>query len=395
MTRKVIKIHNIICLILFYLGVSSIFPPIDGYLGNMNIVIRIALNMALLLVAFTNQKKCFVNLTHLIGTVFFVFYSAIVPYLFGNGVWANRYLDLSLFITAPLMYNYLYNTGHLDALKKYVVLTFVFAAITWVITVSSLLASPYISRLIKSSGELTTALKRRGIGGYEFIYFCMIICVAAFNVFGNYNKLSYLLLTILMLITLILGNYMIAFLLSIIGIILNLLAGRTFRKRCISLSILLALLIFYNPLLNCLIDLIIKISPSGRIAELLKGSSANIFIAIWDEFKSDRLPTLLGSLLIIGETNGLGSSILPPNELDYILRELGQHSHILDTLAIMGVPVGLLYTYLIFRPLKVNKSLIFIFPLLLLFNNATCSQAYAIYIIAPLLEYIYRDYVCT
>ena len=101
---------SITCFCILYIGISSVFPPLSGYLGIYDTMLKILLNVILLVIVYCNSSICFKNRKELIFTSFFILYSVFVPYLVGNGVVANRYMDLLFFLTAPLAFRLIRHT---------------------------------------------------------------------------------------------------------------------------------------------------------------------------------------------------------------------------------------------------------------------------------------------
>lgn len=366
---------------MLYIGISSIFPPVSGYLGNVDIFIRMLLNICLLIIAIIDHKKCFENRNHFILTLAFVIYSAVVPYLAGNGVWANRYLDIMFFLTAPLIYNFFINNSEKQILKRKSKIIMLFSMITFVITIVTLISKPYVARSIKSSGEVTEAIKKSGIGGYEFVYFIVVIGIVLFYCFWNYNKIMLLVVSLLCFLFAVMSNYMTAVLLMGIGCAIAVLSGKTVKQKILAIMIIFLVLIFYVFFKSYGIEILRSISPNGRISRLFSDENG-VIETITGEFFYDRFPTLVASVKTIGASHGLGAIFMPSEQ---VLNQLGQHSHFLDSFAILGIPFAMIYFYLLFKPLKIPACCSIVFFLLMVFNNATNSIALAVYILVPFI----------
>ena len=375
-----ITIYSIIGFLILYIGIDCVFPPVKGYLGTIDNIIKVLINAILIFIAVKNQKKCFERKVQYILLLIFVFYSTVVPYAAGSPVWANRYMELLFFLTAPLMVNYYINSGAEKTLKKFLVVILLFAAITFIKTGIELLQHPYIVRSIKSSGDYSSTLRSSGIGGYEFTYFTVIMGVVFFYCFCEFKKKRYLLFTAACVLFTLLSNYIIALMLIVVGCISALVLSKDKKLRIIGI-ILIVLIVFSSAMMNYFVDLINTLSPNGRISRLFSGGN-DVFSTLRYTFIEDRLPTLLSSVRSIGSGYGLGVIFMPS---DTALLELGQHSHILDTLAILGIPASLIYFYLIFRPLRTPVCIAIVYVLLLFFNNATNSIALAVYFMVPLI----------
>lgn len=380
--RAKVSIYSIVGLMIVYIGLSSIFPPIVGYFGSTDTIIKIIFNFLMLLVALRYQGKCFISSSHVLLVLVFILYSTLVPYVAGNPVWANRYLDIMFFLTAPLMVSFLNNASRDNDLNKIALIVLVFGMITLLNTSTALLTSPYLSRSIKSSGETTTIIKKSGIGGYEFVYFIVLLGVAFFYCFWNYRRIMYLLISITCILFVFLSNYMTAVLLFGVGCLIALFSGRNIKQRIFAAILILLVIAFSRVLINWVLDFITVLSPNGRISRLLAGNSSGIIQTISEEFVIDRFPTIKSSLEVIRRGNGLGILFSSSSE---VLRILGQHSHLLDTFAILGIPAGIVYFYLVFKTTRLPACCLITFILLLIFNNVTNSIAVAVYVLDPVI----------
>lgn len=381
---KMIKITylDLALIAIIYIGISSIFPPLYGYLENIDTTFCICMNILLLMITFKYMQICYINKFHFICTIFFLFYLIFIPFLLGNLVWTRRYISLLFFITAPLMFRLFDKLDYLRRLKKCVYIIGFFASITYVQTITALIDNPYLSRSIKSNGDLSLTLKQNGIGGYEFIYFCVIIGVILFLLFKKSHKLKFLVCYFLMILIIILSNYMTALILLLFGTFLCLLYTQAFLDKFITIFILLIIFLFSKDIINLFITIIENLSHDGRIGRLLLNSNENLHQIIFSEFVIDRLPVLVNSFNLILDNLVFGILAKPVNEM---LLVLGQHSFILDTIAIFGIPISLIYFYNIFRPLQKHIFIITVLVVILsVINNVTNSIALSLYIIAPL-----------
>src|SRR5699024_270091 len=70
-----------------------------------------------------------------------------------------------------------YNKIHFSNVlnRNIVLITLFFSLITLIRTGLALIQNPQVSRSLKATGEYSEALYRSGIGGYEFIYFLVIM----------------------------------------------------------------------------------------------------------------------------------------------------------------------------------------------------------------------------
>ena len=331
----VISLYSIIDFCLLYIGISSVFPRINGSLGGLDTAICLVANVVLLIVALARIKKCFRKRIDAVLLMFFLGYSVIIPYALGNTIIANRYLGILIFLTAPCIYMYYEQSGQLNRLKQISRVVCIAAMITLVTTSVELLTNPYIARSIKTSGEITTSLKISGIGGYEFVYFCMLVGVALFHCFWQEKKPEYLVGTIVLFGFLLLSNYMTAVFLLAFGCMICLLSGKDVKQRIMAIFIIFLLIFFSHLILDNIGGMIERFSPTGRIARFINSSNDGVLGSMTSEFVYDRLPTIQASLDTISKHFELGVIFSDNAQVSM----LGQHSFVLDSLAVFGIPM--------------------------------------------------------
>lgn len=377
----VISLYTITDVCLLYIGISSVFPLLNGYLGSIDTAICIGLNIVLLVVALTMLSKSSDSGTDIFLLVFFLFYSTVIPYFVGNTVIANRYLGILVFLVAPHIFRLYEQNEQIGRLKKISGVICFFAGLTFVTTATALLNNPYLSRSIKSTGDISATIKMSGIGGYEFVYFCMILGVAFFYRFWQEKKIWNLFGSMLVVFFLLLSNYITAVFLLVFGCILCLLSGKS-DKQCFIAIIIIALLLFFSDFVQENIKNIVQtVSPTGRIARHINSNNAGLLDGLVAEFVYDRLPTMKISWKTIADSYGMG--LLFSNKAQ--IEMLGQHSFVIDSLAVFGIPMGALYFYLVFRNLRIPVSCLVTFITLAVVNNMTTSIGIAIYFIIPIL----------
>lgn len=169
--RKSIKIYDSLMkgILIIYFA-ELVFPLLNTVFDSS--YVRIACLVAWLTISFLadpnyysrQRVKIFSLLSFYIITIFFA-------YLTQYSVIAHRYMNLALVPLAYVIYDYYSYHNKIRQLVYIVVITYVLALITAVITFLELLANPYIARSIKSNGEYSKALAKKGIGGYSFVYF--------------------------------------------------------------------------------------------------------------------------------------------------------------------------------------------------------------------------------
>lgn len=375
-----------ICLAMLILipAIAGIFPQFRGYLGIITSnLLAFTCYFILLGLFMLNSHVAFPSGGYTCGILAFMIYLVGSSYLLGNAVWGNRYISLMFFILAPASYKFLlHKDGGIRVLKILEDIVLVFSAITFILTFDELLLSPWASRRIKYSGEATEALVRAGIGGYEFIYYCMLLGIAFFYMYMNRGKrIRYLILSILTLSLMLLSNYFTATLLFLLGVLIALFENRKLQTKFFFVVVLVIvaciLLVSQN-----FIDFILTILPEGRIRSTVAEFDSNLLSGIFEEFISDRWPTIQVSIDAILNHPLVGVQF---QVADLSFQSLGQHSMIFDTLAIWGIPMGCLFLYLMFRPLALPSCILIPFIGLMVLNNATPSIAFAVGLLIPTL----------
>ena len=240
-----------------------------------------------------------------------------------------------------------------------------------------------MARSIKSSGETTDVLKRAGIGGYEFIYYCMLLGIAFFYLYKKRGKrVRNLVISILILGLILLSNYFTAVLLFLLGVVLVYFEDRRFSTKLFLIFIILVFAICILFVSQGFTDLVLTILPEGRIKSTVAEFDSNLLSGIFEEFISDRWPTIQVSIDAILNHPLVGVQF---QVADLAFQSLGQHSMVFDTLAIWGIPMGCLFLYLMFRPLTLPSCILIPFAGLMLLNNATPSIAFAVGLLIPTL----------
>ena len=288
------------------------------------------------------------------------------------------------FILAPASYRFLlHNEDGIVVLRFLKGIILILSVITFFFTFTGLLVSPWLARSIKSSGETTEVLKRAGIGGYEFIYYCMLMGIAFFYLYKKRGKrVRNLVISILILGLILLSNYLTAVLLFLLGVVLVYFEDRRFSTKLFFISIIIVFAICILFVSQGFTDLVLTILPEGRIKSTVAEFDSNLLSGIFEEFISDRWPTIQVSIDAILNHPLVGVQF---QVADLAFQSLGQHSMVFDTLAIWGIPMGCLFLYLMFRPLTLPSCILIPFAGLMLLNNATPSIAFAVGLLIPTL----------
>lgn len=333
-----------------------------------------------------------------------------LPYLAGNGVIGNRYMALSLVFFGPIIFEFYRENGLIGHLKAILYIVGAFALVTGLITFFNLLTDSFISRSIKSSGEDSIDLQRRGIGGYQFIYFVASVSLPLLYVFltekrKKLKKYAFLLVYVFSLLLVVKSNYMTAFVTaffcSLLLIFLYVARGKGTRGRFV---MFLVLAVFFVVVLNMdkLLMQLEDFFPKRIAAVLYSGEDESMLQSLFTEFKEDRWPTIAESLRSFADHPLLGlcfSGKITYNSKGFLVG-FGQHSFIADTFALYGMLFGVVCTWIAFRAVRLYHKervnvlswamALCIFALYIL-NNATESIALAVGVVYPLVRELHRD----
>lgn len=407
--RKNPSIQKLCTFFAFYLVISNLIPQIRAISGYY---ISMFLSMFLwLFFAALAHPSFFVRLTmHKFIIFFYILYTVTVPYIFGNGIIGNRYLEHSVMLILYLIYMYNNTYGYTNSSKLIIKFSLISMIITSVTTFIGLINNPYLARSIKSSGEYTMILRTKGIGGYEFIYMLVFVSIILF--FILYNKklfslksrffLIIMLIFILFVMTIIYANYFTAFLMLLASIVLLLvLNNRNILTKVFILFMAIILLIFRKSIFEYIISSMINFLESGATVEkLVKLQAAFLGYNGNDSIFLDRASTILLSWNSFLE-NLLGGLIVKPiGSSGGFLVGFGQHSHFMDTFALYGLVIGILNVYIILYPFfirfkenhmlfSLNLSMLMSVLIIFSLNNVTPSIGFVIFFMYP----VFYDWV--
>lgn len=391
-------------LLISYITISSVFPPLRAIILNNTLMVAISM-LSWLIITFIKKPNFYFSPTiQRLIVLIFIFYSFIMPYLFGNEVIGNRYLGITpiFFLYIVYEYNAKYNESKNNL--RIIKLTIPFALITLIRTLQALLINPYISRRIKSSGESSLNLLSQGIGGYEFIYFLVLVfpVLVYLTFFSGFLKKKYyriilLFLSILVFAVIILSNYFTAFIVALSSILIMLLVRFVKRQKAFAGIMLIfgiiILLLVGNSLAIFLLNWMYGWLGNGLTAErilnikysILYGNNQIVSTARWDLIRVSIVAFLNNP--IFGTIADVQSNVLS------FETSAGQHSHFIDTFAFLGLLPGLAQIYIVFQPyfrrLKNSLANELIIPVLysiviiFTFNTVTPSMGVAVSLIAP------------
>ena len=377
--------------ILFLCMLASTFPP-------LNSIITILLSLAgWFVVAFLQSPIQLLNsLSRNKAAVLFALLTIALPQLFHAGVIRNRYLGLMLFPLGLIIFDYYYRTEKLVVIKNILLLSLPFLSYTFYVTVTALNDSSYASRQAKGE-NLDDAASI--IGGYTFVYFLVILVsiLIPYLINSKVKRKSFLgIICLLCIFAIVKSNFFTALLCVFVSLTVALLI--TYRK-IIPVFILLAILVVVLSGLGIdkiVFDSLGKISGEGKQKDRIEQlKDSGIMLGVFEMFLEGRSDTLLSSWNLSIQYPLLGAvSDSSQNIQEYLdSGEVGQHSHILDAFAFLGVFVGILNIIVIFKPfhislsdnnlISVKYSCMAVLFMVLFFNNGTPSIAFCSTIIYP------------
>lgn len=395
--------QKILTLTGLYVAVSSIFSPFMVFSGHL-LSVAIAIIIWIAGAGATHPTFFFKSPARIL-MLFFIAYTSITPYLYGNGVIGNKYLMLGQIFIFYFIYQY--NRKHGFEKSSQFIIKGTVPFIIYVIIKT--LLSPNMSRIIKSHGDTTMTLRVQGIGGYELIYFLVFISIILFFLITNRKtlglsvKITPLLffLFLLSITTVLFSNYFTALVMLAVSFSCILIAKKSFFQKIFFLYLGLVFIFFSQDICLYGIDKLTNLLGDGltanRLIELKPYLMGYSKVAADDGIvKSflDRVACLELSWITFSKHFFLGMIFSPIEQSEKILFGFGQHSHFLDTFALYGIFIGTLNFYLILHPFmarmkknsvlfSVNLSILLSVLILFFMNNATPSIGYAIFFIYP------------
>lgn len=393
-------------LLILFVTVSCIYPPLTTF-GNNTLLCTLCLIFWMIIALFRHRNFFLLITSANLCIIVFSVLSVAVPYIFSNSTYGNRYLALIPMIFFSLIFDYYKKTNRLSIPIRIAYITLLFAAVTWIRTTIALLENPWISRSIKSAGEYSTNLSKQGIGGYSFIYFLtLVICLLAYMYTTSQKLLHRIFISLLLLAcaaTIILSNYFTALLLAVLGALLIFAQHLLTRQSKITIVLLglplLLIFLFWKPILIAICSTLIRFLGEGKTLSRLQEIVDFLENGTRLDLLFDRFPLILESIQVTLAHPLLGISTQPIQYSgDYIIG-FGQHSHIMDTFALLGIPLGLLYIKAALVPFKddqtedtfwTNNSIKLIFVTLLVMDTATNSLGFCIGFLYPAIKEIKR-----
>lgn len=395
--------------ILFALGVMSIFPPIRSF-SLFNQLWSVLLLGWFITITIAYPKFWFNSTVHRLAIYMYIVYAIVVANITGNGVMGNRYFELFQIPMFFMSYYTYTKMGRIIACRRVVIGLIPFLIFTCIATIKASIKNPMAARDSASSMEVLANM-RAGVGGYELIYFLVVafaICLYLYFFISSFKyKIGLGLLLLLFFVTIVASNFMTALLLTTISVVVKVTLSKVTINRVISITLAVLFLFIYSDfILVAIIDMALGIMGeslnAARLLELKillveneQGSSMQARSNAYNKsfeliFKHPFFGILTKPLLRVGD--GVAG--------------FGQHSQILDTFALFGIPLGLLQVYIYFKPLverlRLKSRQISSFTVLIIIltgviftmNVATPSIGFAIFFIFPVVyDYLNQELI--
>ncbi len=336
--------------------------------------------------------------------LFFIVLTVTIPYIFGNYSIGNRFLSLS---QIPFFY-FAYYFNAITRNKKTNRLIILWSIppilVTTLNTTIGLLKDPQLSRNIKSAGLESETLWKQGIGGYDFIYFLVFIsiiffCILFFKKTVNISKKKWIIgisILAILVITIVLSNYFTALIMLLTSITIFLLFKKITTLKLLFLTFtFITFGLWGSQIRNSALDSLIQIIPKGLTSDRLsKFKTDAVGEKSTDMYYEDRAPTQTKSINAFIQNPITGIIVNQLKIKDDYFSEFGQHSQILDTLALFGI-IGFLQIYFIVKiflqRIKRNEvnlnaftwSVLISVLILNIFNNTTGLIGFAYFFIFP------------
>lgn len=396
-----LKIYLLCSAVLFF-----IVPQIQA-LSFANFIVPAIIVAWIVLEALRPIRKGGMGMTpYTLMTLVAVCYFTIVPYLFQSPALGNRYLAYLQFPFLVIAYR---NLSMTDRYPLPLLLCVVPLFYSCSQTIFELTQNPWLSRAVNSRAEDRQEILSMGVGGYDYVAMWVFLGLVAahvmFQIRGqNRPFLKFIVPAIggAAWILVILSNFMTATFILLMGVIATIVINVKSKWGLIFSITLILVTTFVVVFPDSLLTLFDPNSMTHyRIETLLKSDN---LIAGLDTLQGDRLDTRHTSFETILSHPFLGVMVTgyDPSTDDFVV--IGQHSFILDTLAIYGIVPGFFFISLMFFPFVrmhrrcvyrkdrmfniIIAGLLFAFAFL---NNVTPSLGVAIGIFYPMaLSYVNR-----
>ena len=415
-TQKIKKISlpGKISIVLFYSLVLMSFMPQLRALSFFNYLWLLNL-IGWIFFSFLVRSSFFLkpNIHRLAAYVFFI-YVFFISTASGNLFLVNRYLEylqLMIFCWGFELYLVKYQDRRVN--EKILLFLSPWVVFTSVHTIYAYSTMPFISRLAKKDTARGLELMSQGVAGYDFVYF-LIFVFSGLIYLAFIFKRRFLIKTVLLflaalfLVNIVLSNFMMAMLLSLLALFFRFFVYKISKVWIFIYTSLLVFLVPISPLmLNVIFDVLLEISRGSLNETRLLEIRSVLESGIIEASLGARLYAYNLSWQAFMEYPLTGIVINHIKNASGVVVGFGQHSFLLDSFALFGGVAWLLSLYVFLAPVvrlcrqarHVNYSsfpLLIIFMVLLLFslNNVTPSIGFAVFFFIPVVvTYMKRSVV--
>lgn len=341
----------------------------------------------------------------------YILLTLLIPLLFGQTQLLNRYISLSEVFIFFLVFKYNITLRGYKANMRLLIALLIIILYPTIFSLIALSENGSACRSIKSSfqpGDISFYYLMHGVLGYELIYSTMLMSISLMGLllFGGKSikkiyRFFILFYVVLFTILVVMSNYFTATILLFIGYLLVL----VFKRGAKILLFLLPLLFIYtidrNTINANLLNAALAVAPEGKTYNRIEQIRDNLGNTNNLEEVDSREETNETSLNQIIEHPLLGAIASDK----FAISDVGQHSYVLDTMAIYGIPIGLLGCFAVLLPLiylyrRVNVSMLkrfcFLFGLIYIFllyrNNITITIGFSAYFFFPTIYSQLKEY---
>lgn len=371
--------------------------------------------MALFLIIMTDRSYKMKQTSVFTVCMIYVLWTSLFPLLLGHSQMFNRYVSLSEGFIFFLVYKYNGAVRGHAANKRMMIALLVILLYPTAFTLLALAENGSACRSIKSSfepGDSSYYYFLRGVLGYELIYSTMLMSIALFGLylFSGQNiskKLKIIIIAYIALFTIlvVMSNYFTATVLLFLGYVLVFVLKRGAKTLVFLIPLIMIYAIGKNTINEGVMNVALTVVPEGKTHDRIELIKNNIGKDNDDlEELDSREETNERSIGLIFEYP-IAGYIADGN---FFLSNVGQHSYVLDTMGLYGIPIGLLGCYAMILPIvalyrREKNGLLKRFCLIvgcmfffLLFrNNTTVTIGCSAYFFIPtiysqLKEYLYE-----
>jgi len=387
----------------------SIFPPIRSF-SFFNQLWAILLLGWFATITIAYPKFWFNSTVHRLVIYAYIVYALVVANLTGNGVMGNRYFELfqiPMFFIAYYTYTQM---GKVQACRRVIMGLIPFLIFTCISTIMACIKNPLAARSSKGGME-ALANMRAGVGGYELIYFLVVAFALCLYLYFSISSVKYKVglgvLLLLFFATIVASNFMTALLLTTVSVAVKVFLSKITINKIIFIPLaVLFLSIYSDVILVVIIDMVLGIMGESMNAARLLELKMLLLENEQGASMEARSNAYNKSFELIFKHPFLGILTKPLIRVGDGVVGFGQHSQILDTFALYGIPLGVVQVYIYFKPLISRmkqpgggiSSFAFLIALLtgviFTMNVATPSIGFAIFFIFPVVyDYVNQEYL--